>query len=58
MTGVLVLNTIVLCVQQLGGSALKNEHLSPGGGGPETVEPLSLVPYREPAYSTALRQVS
>jgi hypothetical protein len=32
MTGVLVLNTIVLCVQQLGGSALKNEHLSPGGG--------------------------
>jgi hypothetical protein len=30
--GVLLFKTIVLCVQQLGGPALKNEHLSPGGG--------------------------
>jgi hypothetical protein len=56
MAGVLVFKTIVLCVQQPGGPALKNGHLSPGG--PETMYPLSLVPYREPAYSTALRQVS
>jgi hypothetical protein len=27
-------------------------------GGPEPVQPLSLVPYRGPARSTALRQVS
>jgi hypothetical protein len=35
---------------------MKNGHLSLGG--PETMWPLSLVPYHEPAYSTALRQVS
>jgi hypothetical protein len=59
VVGVLVFKTEVLCVQQPGGLALKNGHLSPGrGGGPKTMWPLSLVPYREPAYSTALRQVS
>jgi hypothetical protein len=33
MTGVLVFKTIVLCVQQPEGPALKNRHLSPGGSG-------------------------
>jgi hypothetical protein len=33
MTGILVFKTIVLRVQQPGGLALKNMHLSPGGFG-------------------------
>jgi hypothetical protein len=56
MTGVLVFKTKVMCIQQPGGPALKNGHLSHGD--PGAMSPLSLVPYREPAYSTALRQVS
>jgi hypothetical protein len=33
VAGVLVFKTIVMCVQQPGGPALKNGHLSPGGSG-------------------------
>jgi hypothetical protein len=33
VAGVLVFKTKVICVQQPGGLALKNGHLSPGGSG-------------------------
>jgi hypothetical protein len=44
MMGVLVFKTIVLRVQQPGGPALKNMHLSPGGSGSHVAAQAGPVP--------------